>query len=376
MGWNLICSKATAEAVILACLAAAGNSAAAAAPAAPTLAAPGNGAPNWLFSLNANGTRQAFSWNSSSGATRYEFVLGTSDRFPGFDDANARCNTEDCKLLSTTGTAASAAALAGFVFEPRTYYWKVRAVSSQGRSAWSSVRNFTTSNREAVVSAARGLADSPTSRTDRADGKTPTWLTELDVGTLGDNIDGALLSAAWNTYGLAKAPRTLDDSKGPTALRKSMRTNLTRQAVGGVEPWKLAEIDKLIDRIAAKNVPASLPRNALLEKLGIRAQCKEFADRMVIAGGGTSKTYKQMDGSATLDVRPGMYVARYINAHAAIVNAVRFDANGAVSARLSEANWASTWGSNPIGEVPWSRTVKHTNWRVITTTGEWRAHAN
>lgn len=349
----------------------------AALPSAPTLNAPSNGLTNWLFNVGTSGARDTFAWSSVSGATSYEFVLSKQSNFSNYSEASATC-ASGCIAVTATTPSAGAAKFAGFVFESATYYWKVRAVSSSGRGTWSQVRSFTTTNRTNVVSQAMSYSAAPQSRVDRTDGGTVTWLTELDASTLNDNVDYKLLNNAYTIYGMAPAPRNLGTTISPTKLRSDMDAALTRS--GG---WAPAERDKLIDRIAATFVPASLTRNGMLSTLGIRTQCKEFADRMVIAGGGTPRNYPtttEYQQPGRLDARPGMYVFWKRNQHAAIINAVVFDANGSVFAHLSEANWGNTWGSNPVGQVPWQRIVAHRRSDgapvQITATGDYRAYLN
>jgi hypothetical protein len=69
-------------------------------------------------------------WNSVASATTYEYVYSTDSTFTNSTTSN------------TTDTSASVAALQSFT----TYYWKVRAVNSNGFSAWSTVYSFTTLN--------------------------------------------------------------------------------------------------------------------------------------------------------------------------------------------------------------------------------------
>lgn len=344
------------------------HSVAAAALTGPTLNSPAGGATDWLFNVGTTGVRQTFSWSPVSGATSYEFVLSRDSGFANYSDGTGSCSASGCVALSTTATTAGAAKFAGFLFEARTYYWKVRAIANGIRGPWSVTRSFATTSRANIVTAALAYGNSPQSRVDRADGGTVPWLTELDASYLGDNVDGKLLANAWTIYGFASTPRSLGTASSPTALRTKMRSALYRS--GG---WALAERDALIDRIAATYFPASLTRNGMLATLGIRAQCKEFADRMVISGGATPRTYSGM-GSARLDPRPGMYITWKLNQHAAIANAVVFDTNGQPSVRLSESNWGNTWGSNPVGQVPWQRVVKHSRQVVINATSDYRAY--
>jgi len=344
------------------------HSVAAAALVGPTLKSPAAGATDWLFNAGPTGVRETFAWSPVSGAASYEFVLSRDSGFASYTDSTGSCSASGCVAFSTTATTAGAAKFAGFVFEARTYYWKVRAVANGIRGPWSVTRSFATTGRAQIVSWALSHSSSPQSRVDRTDGGTVTWLTELDIANVGDNVDGKLLSSAWTTYGLSAAPRSLGTASSPTALRTSMRSALSRS--GG---WALTERDALINRIAATYFPASLTRNGMLSTLGIRAQCKEFADRAVIAGGATPRSYSSV-GTARLDPRPGMYITWKLNKHAAIANAVIFDVNGQPSVRLSESNWGNTWGSNPVGQVPWQRVVSHSRLVVINATSDYRAH--
>jgi hypothetical protein len=336
---------------------------------APTINLPSNGQARWLFNIGTSGARDSFKWNAVSGATAYQFVLSKQSTFANYSDSTASCVASGCHAFSNTTTSAGAAKFGGFVFENATYYWKVRAVSGTSRGPWSVPRSFSPAERPNVVAQSLAYSVSPQSRVDRTDGGTVTWLTELDT-TLNDNVDGKLLMSAYTMYGSAPLPRELGTVSSPTRLRTDMDKALTR--TGG---WAAAERAMLIDRIKVKYVAASLTRNGLLATLAIRSQCKEFADRMVIAGGGTPRTYGAM-GAAKLDVRPGMYVVWNTRDHAAIANAVYFDASGNVFAQLSESNWGNAWGSNPKGQVPWSRVVTHTRRIQVTTTGPYRAHLN
>ncbi|MFZ6781255.1 hypothetical protein ACO0LD_30840 [Undibacterium sp. Ji83W] len=338
--------------------------------AVPTLNEPSNGISDWLFNLTKTGDRQPFSWSGVSGAAGYEFVLSRSPNFAGYDDANSTCLISSCKAVKAARLTASAANLNNFYFEAATYYWKVRAYTNTSKGAWSVTRSFTTSSRSQVVTQAMSYSNSPQSRIDRTDGGSVTWLTELDVNVLSDNVDGKLLENAQKIYGLAKLPRNLGTATAPTQLRKDMKTALVRK-----DGWEDSERDKLVVQIATTFVPASVTRNGLLSNLGIRAQCKEFADRMVIAGGGKPKNYSAM-GTAKRDVRPGMYIIWKSKNHAAIANSVKFDSSGNAFARLSEANWGSEWKTNPYGQIPWQRTIGHSREVQIFASGDYLAYEN
>jgi hypothetical protein len=109
------------KAGIFACLLAA-PSLQAQAPAAPTLATPGDEA--------ASLTTAQFSWAASSGATSYHLQLSKTYNF-------AAPVVDDSTLVVTTRSAP---------LDLRTVsFWRVRAKNGSGVSAWSAIRSFTSS---------------------------------------------------------------------------------------------------------------------------------------------------------------------------------------------------------------------------------------
>jgi len=118
----------------------------------------------------------------------------------------------------------------------------------------------------------------------------------------------------------------------------------------------------LIEQIQQKfagYVPTQTDYNGILSLLQMRTQCKEFADRMVIKGGGTAKPYygpNKQPATPSANPRPGMYAFWKVNAHAAIITEIKFDSSGHPYAHLAESNWDVVW-SNPRGQIPWLRTV-------------------
>lgn len=93
------------------------------APLAPTLSSPANNATNQSLAPN-------LTWTASAGATSYNLEYSTSSTF-------ATGNT----LI--TGITTTSRALSGLATSTR-YYWRVSATNGSGTSAWSAVRNFTT----------------------------------------------------------------------------------------------------------------------------------------------------------------------------------------------------------------------------------------
>jgi hypothetical protein len=94
-----------------------------AAPSAPTLASPANGA-------TGVSTTPTLSWNSVSGANRYEVEVHGNSGFTNLIFQNQ----------NVTGTSVS---VSPALQNGTTYYWRVRAVNDGGSSGWSS-RSFTT----------------------------------------------------------------------------------------------------------------------------------------------------------------------------------------------------------------------------------------
>lgn len=342
----------------------------------PTLSSPANGSTDWLFNLPSSGARKALEWTAVTSATGYHVVVSSDATFSFLRDGASPTCLNTCVVVATTGASAKASDFAFWKWEAKTYYWKVRARNAAGWGAWSGVRTFATTSRSSIGTNALTYSVSPASIETGTGGVSTTWLTEISGG------DGARLIAAMKIYrlsGLTGVP-----ASGSTVFR-NMDTALTNPNTTSTSlAWATNERSQLIARIAATRTGWTLTDpatgQAAMTRLGVRAQCKEFADRMVASGGGSNRTYPSGSAvSSGLDVRPGMYVFRYVNgsaAHAAIANAVVFDAFGGVSANLSESNWGGGWNSNPGGQVPWSRTVQHSRTVSITASGEYRAFTN
>jgi hypothetical protein len=93
-------------------------------PETPELVSPENNATGQPFSIS-------FSWNKATGAVEYDFQLSPTNDF-----SSAIAFAED--LESTSFDASN--------LEPsKTYYWRVRAKNSAGRSPWSQIFQFATS---------------------------------------------------------------------------------------------------------------------------------------------------------------------------------------------------------------------------------------
>ena len=216
----------------------------------PDLLTPMASHTDWLFNVGTNGTREKFEWKTVTGASSYEFVISQSSTFANYTASTALCEDTGCKTITKTTTSVDHKEMAGFWFLPKQYYWRVRAKKNSVWSDWSTARSFAPYlYMDIAVKAygnSNGIAfDSPLSRLKGTPSKpnvTATWLTELDaVGANGYNADGALLLAAHATY-KAATNKDLGSAAVPTALRTTMRSNLTR-----TDGWALRERDFLID---------------------------------------------------------------------------------------------------------------------------------
>lgn len=317
----------------------------------PTLSKPDNGQSDWLFNENI----PLFKWEAITGATgvSYRIVVSRVQDFSGFREngGNSSCDPSLCVTFATAQTSVSKKNLANFWWKAGTYYWHVRSSTTiNGVSDWSTTRSFTTTSLPGIVTnAINAVGASPQSIVGHP------WVTDMD-GNDGVKIRNAIsvfnnwVNKAYGRYsiwvgkGKPKAPQNIQDS-----MRTYLKATYT----------KTNDQSALIERIQttfAGSVPAD--DNGTLALLQIRAQCKEFADRMVSSvTGGQTHNFPQGKDIST-DVRPGMYA--FIETakvkHVAIITEVKFDGNGNPLAHLVESNWGQGW-SNPSGQVPWERMI-------------------
>lgn len=307
--------------------------------ATPTLSSPANNQSNWLFNSG-----QTFSWNAIAGAT-FRIVVSKNNTFSGFTDMDgaSTCNST-CITKSTVSTSLGKNTFSDYWWKEGTYYWRVRAFTpAGGTSAWSATRTFTTTSLPGIVTSAIAAA-----------GNAPQsimggiWLTDMAGGD-GNRIRNAITTFSnWvNSVGGYNTWVGNGRPVASNATQTAMRANLNTYVYNDQTQW----IEKIRVRFAGA-VP--IDDNGTLSLLQIRAQCKEFADRMVSQGAGVQKTY----GSPSVgsNVRPGMYAFKNDNSHAGIITEVKWDNAGVITTHIAESNWGVGW-SNPGGQVPWSRTV-------------------
>lgn len=226
---------------------------------------------------------------------------------------------------------------------------KVPGTVAVGWSNETGYRHAETTTQKAIVSAALNGGNnrpSPQSVTGSP------WLTDTADGD-GERIRMAIQDAYnyWVGAGRPYLPGLSIPSNVQVTMRKSLSANSGK--------YTLSEQNAIIGRIGLRfngTVPKKDDDNGILAYLSIRAQCKESADRMVQAGGGTKRSYGT-SAVAKTNIRPGMYAFKNGNKHAAIIVAVYWDANGQpTQLRLAESNWGTGW-TNPSGQVPWDRIV-------------------
>lgn len=274
-----------------------------------------------------------------------------------------------------------------FVWQAGTYTWTVRAVYAapsgvrppavavEAKSEWALPRSFSTTKFETAratmtnMETLRATTDSPITQ------RPGSWLWDFSDG------DGDRHLTAMRTYWAARAVKDGAMAWPATkeATENSMRLSLStyynpRQVVQIVQNLIVSRIERAYNN----NVPAqrgvAMP-SPTLDMLQYRAQCKEFADRSILAAGGTTQTYgtpKIPTPTVGFNARPYMY-AFYAppgsaSTHAAIVTGVKFSASGRPSVRITEANINTSRGgmpwSNPGGQIPWERTVG-TRWSEV-----------
>jgi hypothetical protein len=160
-----------------------------------------------------------------------------------------------------------------------------------------------------------------------------------------DGGDGAKMRNAINIYHeWKKKPGT----KTLALIQKDMSNAFSGSSYGG------SQINALVARIIAVYNPNAIPGSdaAVLNYLGIRKQCHEWADFM---GSGEAKGVL----SDIKNVRPGMGLFSNLP-HAMIIIEVNWKDGVPSQYKVCEANevyGASGGWINPKGAVPWERTV-------------------
>lgn len=314
-----------------------------------------------------NGTLYRVDMRSGE-SRRLQFLNQRTDYTPG-RVINKVALSEDKQQLIFEMTQNCLEFQAGCRSEPKTSHvmsvnvatWEAREVSKQTTPEWSNDtghKHAETPQQRAIVAAALNFSEkSPQSI---ATGIAVIWETDTEGGD-GKRMRDAIqvVYDYWIQSGRTSLPFV---APLPTSVQKEMRARLRATH----SPTEQSEFITQITSVFNGTLPST--DNETLRYLGIRAQCKEFADHIVQAGGGKTHTYSEGKALAVNpeDIRPGMYAFKKDSSHAAIIVAVKWNANGQpTDLRLAEANWGKGW-TNPNGQVPWKRVVSKTREVPVT----------
>ena len=212
----------------------------------------------------------------------------------------------------------------------------------------------TAQQRAIVLNAMNHSEDSPQSM---ATGSNVVWETDTKDGD-GQRMRDAI-QVVYDYWVRSGRPALPFVEQLPITVQDKMRARLRETYSPTEQSAFIAQISSVFNGTMPPVTDKDKNENETLQYLGIRAQCKEFADRIVHAGGGKTHTYSEGKALAVKpkDIRPGMYAFKKDSSHAAIIIAVKWDANGqATDLRLAEANMGPGW-TNPKGQVPWKRGV-------------------
>ena len=341
----------------------------------------------------ANGPLEVrFEWSMVRDAGAYQLLVDENENFTGFDSAKNTCG-DTCTLQTQSNTFRYL-----YFQEARDYWWKVRTVSGSGNKMtfgpWSEPRKYSTGTpiRRLIAMNANALAMPYSSSTHLADGTT-YWFTDVSSVKDAPGTDGARFLSAFNILHQWVSKTTRDGGAGGyDAWKKQNRSTptTTRGKMCDVmltkNGYQKSQCDQLTGRIIVSyggQMPAN-DQDAILSTLGILAQCKETADRLVLSGNGKPSVYVAT-GVAADTMEPGFYgmVNRSTGPHSGIVVGVRWNDKDDVKkwdvtwdgktkankpkithVRITESNATGSW-TNPGGEVPWLRTIRR-GWQDVT----------
>ena len=152
----------------------------------------------------------------------------------------------------------------------------------------------------------------------------------------------------------------------PTSLITSMKKDLSTYR----DPYGTQLVNRIINQYDTKQAlcrcSLATPQtdDQTLTFLGIRQQCREWVDVIVIRAGGTPRLYNT-SGIQTdpKKFRAGMGLFFPSDPqHASIITEIAYNSNGSVNRfKIAESNWPSSPGlwTNPPGMVPWERTLQN-----------------
>lgn len=226
------------------------------------------------------------------------------------------------------------------------------AASDRSPEGWSSqtgFRTYSTQVQTMVVTLAEGYAVGSSPGLSQTGG---CWLTDMAGG------DGLRHRNAINKYDVWY--RGYPNS-GTLANCKTQMFNCFSASA-----YSTASKNLIVGRIIAvyngiaANATVVVPTNdsQTLSFLDYRRQCFEFANRIGVAAGGQCRPYST-GGQSNANYRPGMALYKTDASHSMIITDIYWNSSGvATKVKVRESNYCTSCGfSNPIGQIPWQRTV-------------------
>lgn len=229
---------------------------------------------------------------------------------------------------------------------------------------WSSVTGF----RRAETAVQRNIVQEASAANGESSGRSmmgPPWLTDTAGG------DGERMRIAitrWYDHLSGRLPgMTAAQVQAQMKRDLSATYDATRQTAlvnRIVEVWER--------RFSIIGPPAPPPRQGdnqgVMDFMGIRKQCLEWADTLAQNAGGRGLTYSAAAVSASA-ARPGMGLF-HVGVHAMIIVDIEWRGGVPVRFKVAEANWANDW-MNPNGQIPWQRVVSvgrivGTGYRIVS----------
>lgn len=170
---------------------------------------------------------------------------------------------------------------------------------------------------------------------------------------------GYLTDVTGDGPGLQRAMSTFVNWIGSNTTARDAQMTRDLSATG----YKADQVTALIVRIRlfVKNAPVN-SNQAVLDGLGIQAQCAEYVQRLASNAGASSARGNNLPDFKT--AAPGMSLRSEAYLHSALIADVLYDANGApMDYAVIDANYPKkgdvTGGwSNPLGDIPWERLVR------------------
>jgi hypothetical protein len=183
-------------------------------------------------------------------------------------------------------------------------------------------------------------------------GVSTPWLTDMN------DPEAARTIAAWNDY----ASWTKTKQPALATVIAKMKSEFSRSGYDAATTSLLtSKIIAVIDAYIGRKMAIPAPKTAqdIINELGIRAMCLEWAVRTSLAAGGKANGYFASEVADKRNFRPGMALYN-AHLHAMIIVDIRWGSDGLpVEFKVAEANYGRGWVNvDGNGMVPWERDVK------------------